>query len=125
MTLKERLVARLVELAADKDSGWEVVPGTVGATIRYTKTETTPDYARSSERGAWRALWDQDTYDTHVFVTLVAGKFIMRSATAPWVQCHDTDVPLWLVEKILEDPSLGLDTGRQLELKAARKAPRS
>lgn len=121
MKLKDKLVARMVELAGEKDSGWEVVPGTVGATIRWTKEEVTPEY----HRGTGFGRWDQDTYSTHVFITLVAGKFIMRTSAAPWVQCHDTEVPLWLVELILEDPALGLDSPRQWQLKAARRDARA
>ncbi len=121
----ERLMAELVRLARDPESGWEAVPGQVGATVRFTKTEATPDYARSSERGAWHALWDQDTYDMHVFVTLVAGKVIMRTSTAPWVSAHDHHVPFWLAEAVLADPELGWDSPRQWRMKADRKAARS
>lgn len=121
----ERLMTELVRLARDPNSGWEPVPAQVGATVRFTKTETTPDYARSSERGAWHALWDQDTYDMHVFVTLVAGKVLMRVSTAPWVSAHDTSIPFWLAEAVLADPELGWDSPRQWQMKADRKAKRS
>jgi hypothetical protein len=60
-----------------------------------------------------------------VFVTLVAGKFIVSRAPAPWVNRSESDAPLWLVEAILSDPDLGLDTQRQLDLKHARRGGRS
>lgn len=122
MRAAEKILARMVELAKDPASGWEAVPGLVGATVRFTKTETTPDYARSSERGAWHALWDSDTYDMHVFITLVAGKVIMRASTAPWVSSHDSSIPFWLAEAVLADAELGWDSPRQWRLKADRKA---
>lgn len=123
--MADALYARMVELARDPESGWEAVPQQVGATLRFTKTEQTPDYARSSERGAWHALWDQDTYDMHVFVTLVAGKVLMRVSTAPWVSARDQSIPFWLAEAVLEDAELGWDGRRQWALKAERKRPRS
>ena len=90
--------------------------------MRFTATEQTPDYARSCERGAWAALWDQDTYDTHVFVTLVAGKVVLGTSAAPWVARQDRDIPFWLAEKIMTDPALAHDGPRQRELKQARRA---
>lgn len=122
MKAADKILARMIELAQDPDSGWEPVPGQVGATVRFTKEERTPDYARSSERGAWYALWDQDTYSMHVFVTLVAGKVLMRVSTAPWVSANDTHIPFWLAEAVLADAELGWDSPRQWRLKSERKA---
>jgi hypothetical protein len=119
--LKDKVVARMVELAGQPDSGWEVVLGTVGATIRWTGTETTPDLIRKRRPGQTWAIWEGDTYNTNVFITLVAGKFVMRASTAPWTPCQDLDLPLWLAEMVLEDPALGLDSYRQLELRRERK----
>lgn len=124
MRAAEKLLARMIELVQTPESGWVPLTGTVGSTVRFTKTEPTPDYARSSERGAWSALWNQDSYDTHVFVTLVAGKVVLGTAPAPWVGRRDSDIPFWLAEAILADPALAFDDERCLKLKAARRAAR-
>lgn len=120
--MAEKFLAQMIEKVQTPESGWVPVPGQVGSTMRFTKTERTPDYARSSERGAWHALWDQDTYDMHVFVTLVAGKVLMRVSTAPWVSARDQSIPFWLAEAVLADPELAWDSPRQWRLKAERKA---
>lgn len=126
MRLKDKIIHRMVELAGSEDSPWTALPTQHGgATIRWTKTRPTPDYARSTERGAWNALWDQDTYDSHVFITLVGGKFILGVASCPWVGRSDQDAPLWLVEAILEDPELAHDDTRRWAMRDARKAARS
>lgn len=117
MKLKDKLAHRMVELAGDPESGWTALGSLVGATLRFTTTSPTPDYMRYA--------WDEDTYDSHVFLTLVAGKFILGMATAPWMGRRDSDIPLWLAEAILEDPALGLDSARMLDLRAARREARS
>jgi hypothetical protein len=121
MRLKDKLARRMVELAVDQASPWTALGSMVGATIRFTETVPTPDY----HRGTGFGRWDQDTYDRQVFLTLVAGKFILGVATAPWMGRSDSDIPLWLAEAILEDPALGFDSARQWQLKAERRAPRS
>jgi hypothetical protein len=118
MKLRDKLAARMVELAADTESPWTALGSMVGATLRFTETVPTPDY----HRGEGFGRWDQDTYDRHVFLTLVAGKFILGVATAPWMGRSDSDIPLWLAEAILEDPALGFDDARRWQLKAARRA---
>jgi hypothetical protein len=121
MRLKDTIIHRMVELAGDPASGWTALGGQIGATVRYTKTRQTPDYMRGTGFGRW----DQGTYDTHVFLTLVAGKFILGVASAPWVGRSDSDVPLWLVQAILEDPDLAHDDIRRNAMRNARKAARS
>lgn len=121
MKLRDKLAARMVELAADPDSGWTALGSLVGATLRWTETVPTPDY----HRGTGFGRWEDETYERHVFLTLVAGKFILGAAPAPWVGRNDSDIPLWLAEAILEDPSLGLDDARRWRLKSERRAARS
>lgn len=121
MRLKDKLVRRMVELAADETSGWTALGSLTGATLRWTETVPTPEYHRGDGFGRW----PEETYDRHVFITLVAGKFILGAATAPWMGRSDSDIPLWLAEAILEDPALGLDSARQWQLKAARRDARA
>lgn len=113
-TRKERIFARMVELSTGE--AWAHVPGAVGYTVRRTQEHPTPAHARTGWAG-----WNEDTYSSHVFVTLVAGKFILGTSAAPWMGRQDQDCPLWLVELILEDPELAHDTTRKLELRAQRK----
>lgn len=120
----QRIADTMVNLVAEKGSGWEIVPSYV-PTIRFTRERPTPDYALSEERGAWNALWSQPTYHTHVFVTLVNGKVILGTSAAPWVRRQDRDIPFWLAEAILEDPELALDDERVRAMREARKAARS
>jgi hypothetical protein len=114
---KDRVIRRMVELAGSPESPWTAIETRVGATVRRTWTNETPEWARRD--------WSEPTYHAHVFLTLVAGTFLLGRAPAPWVGRTDSNVPLYLVEAILEDPELGLDTQRQLELRAARKPVRS
>lgn len=116
MIRAEQIRERILELA--RSGGiWEPVP-TVGLTIRRTQTQTTPDYARKPWRENARPLWDQDTYSTYVFVTLVGRKVILGVSQAPWVGFTDRQIPLWLADLVLLDPSLALDPERML---AARR----
>jgi hypothetical protein len=117
--LRDRLAIRMDELARDEASAWTGLGSMVGATLRFTETVLTPDYHRGDGFGRW----PEETYDRHVFMTLVAGKVILGVATAPWMGRNDREVPLWLAEAILEDPALGFDNARQWQLKAARRAP--
>jgi hypothetical protein len=117
---KDRIRARIIELANDPESGWVAVPGPYGLTIRYTRTHPTPDYHRGTRGGRW----DQDTYDDHVFVTLAGRKVLLGVAPAPWVGRQDSDCPLWLAEAILTDPTLAHDTQRVLDMRRARRSAR-
>lgn len=122
----KRILDRMVALVQEPAKGWEAVATSHGSpTIRWTKAETTPDWAKEKRPGAPFALWEEDTYNTHVFLTLVAGKVIMRTSTAPWVNANDREIPFWLAEAVLDDPALGLDWTRQLRLKDERKAKRN
>lgn len=125
MRLKDKIVRRMIELAGDEASEWTAIGTGVGATIRWTKTQETPAYAREKRPGQAWAMWEGETYDSHVFITLVAGKFILGVAGAPWVGRQDSDAPLWLVEAILEDPELAHDDTRRWAMRDARKAARS
>ena len=111
---QERIRARIIALAGQADSGWEPVPGPYGLTIRHTAEHETPEYHRRS--------WDQDTYSSHVFVTLTHRGVIIGSSAAPWMRRDDRDAAYWLAEAVLEDRELAFDTARQLAMKAARKA---
>ena len=116
-SLKDRLVRRMVELAGSPESEWTAIETRVGATVRRTWQEATPQWARRD--------WPEESYHAHVFLTLVAGTFILGRAAAPWVGRQDTNIPLYLVEAILEDPELGLDAQRQMDLRHARRGGRS
>lgn len=117
MRAAQKIANQMVELVGEKGTGWEIVPS-FAPTIRYTATHPTPEYAREGDR----PLWEGETYNTHVFVTLVNGMVVLGTSTAPWVGRRDRDIPFWLAELILAEPALALDTHRQLKLKAARKA---
>lgn len=122
MRLSEKILQRMVELAMSEGSPWTALPGQYGGgTVRYTKTQPTPD----CHRGTGFGRWDQDTYDSHVFLTRVGGKFILGVASAPWMGRQDSDIPLWEAEAILEDPELALDHTRRWAMRDARKAARS
>ena len=116
-TRKERVIHRMVALAGSADSPWTAIETSVGATIRRSWTNETPEYMGRA--------WSEPTYEAHVFLTLVAGKFLLGRAPAPWVGRADSYVPVYLAEAILEDPELGLDTDRQLDMKHARRGGRS
>lgn len=124
MSKADEIRQRIVQLATEGRT-WEPVPKAYGLTVRHTVTEKTPDYARKPWRESAEPLWGQDTYNTHVFVTMIGRKVILGAASAPWMGRTDTDVPLWLAEMILDDPSLGLDSHRQVELRNQRKAAQS
>lgn len=111
-----KILDQMADLVRDPESGWVMVPtGMVGVTVRLTRTHQTPDYMRYA--------WNQDTYDSHTFVTLVAGKVILGTAAAPWVGRRDSEVPFWLAEAILADENdLGQDMTRMLNLRAMRRA---
>ena len=117
-TLKDRVVRRMTELAGSPESPWTAIETNVGATIRRTWQEATPDWARPH-------YWPEESYQAHVFLTLVAGTFILGRAASPWTGRQDSNVPLWLVEAILEDPELGLDSERQMAMRHARRGGRS
>lgn len=115
MRLRDKITQRMTELAADQASPWEPVPSRmVGRTIRRTWTRET------SETYLELKVWSQPTYPAHVFLTLVAGKFILGTAPAPWVGRRDQEIPLWLVEAILDEPELALDSHRQNEMRLRR-----
>lgn len=118
----DKILARMIELVQTPESGWVPVPGTAGSTVRLTRTHETPSYHRGDGFGRW----PEATYESHTFVTLVAGKVILGTAAAPWMGRRDSDVPFWLAEAILADPDdLGQDMVRMLDLRAARRAARS
>lgn len=115
MKLRDKILARMIELAKDPASPWELLPSRFGmVTVRRIWTHETPDYQARN--------WSQPTYDAHTFLTAVGGRtFILGTSAAPWMDRRDRPVPLWLAEAILEDPELSQDTGRQLALVAARR----
>lgn len=115
----ERIFTRMKK-AADED-GWTVVPA-YSPTVRYTKTRPTPEHARKRGVYGGQPMYDFDTYDTHVFVTLVGSKVILGVGAAPWVRRQDYDVPHWLALAILDDPTLAFDHPRQRQMKADRHA---
>lgn len=120
MKLRDKVLARMIELAQDQASGWERIPSRVGGvTVRWTWTHETPEWART------HCDWREPTYHALTFLTQVGGSFIMGTSAGPWVGRNDQTVPLWLVEAILEDPDLSQDDLRMFEMKAARKAGRS
>jgi hypothetical protein len=114
--VKDRIIQRMIELAADPANPWEAIPSRpgAGATVRRMWEERTPDYVGQQ--------WPAPTYHRLVFLSLCSGRFLLGTCAAPWVARQDTWVPLWLVAEILEDPELALDTERKLALKAARPA---
>lgn len=115
-TLKERLVERMFELAAQ--GTWKPVPSDHAMTARFTETVPTPE----ANRGSGFGRWHHPTYERHLFVTYVAGKFILGEAPAPWVGRRDRDVPLWFVELILNADEPWTVAENWLELKHARRA---
>jgi len=119
--LRDKLAIQMDTLARDEASPWTALGSMIGATLRFTETVPTPDYHRGDGFGRWPG----ETYDRHVFVTMVAGKVILGVAVAPWMGRNDQEIPLWLTEAILADPSLAFDDARRWQLKAERRAPRS
>lgn len=119
MKLRDKIVKRMVELAGDEASAWTAIESRYGATLRRTWTCQTGRSVRELK------VWSEPTYQAHVFLTLVAGKFILGTAPAPWVGRRDQEIPLWLVEAILDEPELALDSHRQLDLRHARRGGRS
>lgn len=117
MRLREKILARMIELAADPDSPWEALPSRFGmATVRRIWTHETPDYQRRN--------WDQPTYHAHTFLTAVGQRsMILGTSAAPWMCRQDRPVPLWLAAAILEDPELSQDSQRQIEMQIARRRP--
>lgn len=100
------------------------IPGV--PTFRWTQELDTPAWDREGANPSWPG----EKYDRHVFLTLVSmdGPWIMRVASCPWVRASDSTPPLWLVEKIIEEPELAFDTQRILDLKHERRGtgrPRS
>lgn len=117
-----RILDRMIELVQTPESGWVPVPGHVGSTVRLTRTHETPEI----HRGEGFGRWPEATYDSHTFVTLVAGKVILGTSAAPWMSRRDSDIPFWLAEAILADADdLGQDMTRMLDLRAARRVKRS
>lgn len=122
MRAAEKTLARMRELV-DKGS-WEALPSH-SPTIRLTRTLKTPDYAREKRPGALWALYEAETYDEILFITLVNGTVIMGHGSCPWVGRSDSGEPFWYVEMLLnaEDPWDVVE--RRIGIKAARKAARS
>jgi hypothetical protein len=103
------------------EEGWKVVPSH-SPTIRYTKTETTPDYARTRGVYGGEPMYDFDTYDSLVFITLVGSTVILGTADAPGAGRRDREIPQYLALAILDDPVLAFDHERQHALKGGRRA---
>jgi hypothetical protein len=118
MKLRDKIKQRMAELAEDPASPWEPVPSRmVGRTIRRTWTrETSRTYLELK-------VWSESTYQAHAFLTQVNATFILGTSAAPWVGRRDQVVPLWLAEAILDEPELALDSHRQNEMRATRRAP--
>jgi hypothetical protein len=114
----------IIALAHDETSGWAPVPG-IGLTIRHTEEHDTPEAIRAKpgERSGF-GTWDQPTYHSHVFVTLIAHKVILGYGAAPWVGRNDSEIPLWLALAILGDHTLAGDYERINAMRTARKAAR-
>lgn len=120
MRQRDKIIQRMVELAGDEASLWTEVRGLYGIVLRRTWTRQTSQTYRDLD------LWTQPTYQEYLFLTLTAiGGVLLGVSHAPWVGRRDRDIPLWLAEAILEDPELGLDSTRQLEMRDARKVARS
>lgn len=115
-TLKERLVARMFELVAE--GTWKAIRSDYSMVMSFTETVPTPEH----NRGTGFGRWNEPTYDRHLFVTYVAGKFILGEARAPWVGRSDRDAPLWFVELILDADEPWTVVENWLELKRARRA---
>lgn len=121
MTLRQTIAKQLLELA--EAGTWikqaSQIPGV--PTFRWTREEVTPAYAREGY-GSLPPQWPGETYDRHIFLTLVGSSIVMRVCSCPWVRAQDTAPPLWLVGAILADPELAFDTARQIEMKTARRS---
>lgn len=113
-----RVLARMKELAAQ--GTWTGVPSNYGLTIRWTRTQPTPESIKSAKP----CPWPGDDYDRHVFLTLVGQVLIMGVRPCPWVRGTDSPVPYWLAEAVMEDPELAFDTERRLAMKHARRGGR-
>jgi hypothetical protein len=124
-TKADEIRQRIIDLARDEESGWEPVPSVAGLTIRRTTEHETPEYARAKPgEGAGFGTWDQPTYHSHVFVTLVGRKVIVGYAACPWVGRTDSETPYWLTEAILADHTLAGDYQRINAMRAERKKAR-
>jgi len=78
-------------------NGWTAINGN---TLRRTWTLETPETNRYKAGAGMFGKWDGDTYDRHLFITIVGsvagGKIsvILGDARAPWVGRDDTSVSL-------------------------------
>jgi hypothetical protein len=123
MTLRQVITKQLQELT--EAGTWVKQPSQIPGvpTFRWTREEVTPSWARQGSRPSWPG----ETYDRHIFLTLVSrsGPVVMRVCACPWVRAQDSTPPLWLVGAILADPELAFDTARQTEMRHARRGGRS
>lgn len=84
--------AQLMEAVAyARRNGWELIDGN---TLRRTWTVPTPEICRSKGPGDTFGKWACDTYDRHLFVTIVGSSVIVGDARAPWVGRSDTRVSM-------------------------------
>lgn len=113
-----RVLARMKELAAQ--GTWTGVPSNYGLTIRWTRTQPTPEFIKSGTYSPYPF----EEYDRHVFLTLVGQVVIMKVSSCPWMRGTDGPVPYWLAEAVMEDPELAFDTERRLAMKHARRGGR-
>lgn len=120
MRQRDKIIQRMIELAGDEASPWTGDQHLAGVALRRTWTRQTSQLYRDLD------MWTQPTYQEHLFFTATAtGGVLLGVSHAPWVGRQDQVIPLWLAEAILEDPELGLDSTRQLEMRDARKVSRS
>lgn len=114
----KRVLHTMIRLTQDTSTGWVPIPGLPGnGTIRWDQVNETPEYMRGTGFGKW----PEPTYESHVWITLVAGKVILGVAHSPVTGRQDRDIPFWLAEKILTDPALALDPERLRRVKDMRR----
>lgn len=104
---RQQLIDDLRAAAAIGDQ-WKAVAGH-GLTVRYTETLPTPERMRTwpSQHSPNLHPYDTETYDRHVFLTLVhtQARPLLRIARAPWVGATDTEISLARALEVLADPA--------------------
>jgi hypothetical protein len=114
--IRGRVLSAVKLRFAPRTDGWCPLRESVGLCVRWTsEIQSTPDRIRlpfQSSVGEARSPYPFDTYEQHVFVTLVGPEHsfsvIVRTCRCPWVRAQDRTVSLRRALEILEDPESAL-----------------
>jgi len=106
-TMTQRRLKEAIQTALDSGI-WVRVPEAHGYVIRYTERDLpTPDWARNPGIHGRFALWAGETYDRHVFISIIGGKswsLILSVSRAPWARGSDSRITMKRAFDVLADP---------------------